>query len=77
MVAAGIMNEAVAKLPVFKSRMARFTSKWAELRAFMDNEIEERQQLQKKEQLDKTDFINAYLMEMEEQERNGKQHHFR
>lgn len=57
--------------------MARFTDKWMELRHFMDNEIQNRVELQKQEPLAKTDFVNAFLMEMEEQEQSGKKHYFK
>ncbi|KAI6184581.1 hypothetical protein M3Y97_00611700 [Aphelenchoides bicaudatus] len=74
-VGAAIMNETVSKLPIFKRRLQRFANMFHELNHFVDENIEKHQKVLD-DTKEPTNFIEAYLIEKERQEANGKQHYF-
>lgn len=74
-VSASIMNETVAKLPIFKRRLQRFVDLFHELNKFVDANIEKHQN-QLDDTKEPTNFIEAFLIEKQRQESSGKPNYF-
>jgi hypothetical protein len=74
-VSASIMSPAVAKLPIFKSRLGRFVEMFRELNEFVDANIE-KQAKTLDDTREPSNFIEAYLLEKERLDASGKPHNF-
>ncbi|KAI6196481.1 (pine wood nematode) hypothetical protein [Aphelenchoides besseyi] len=74
-VSASIMNSTIARLPIFKSRLARFVDMFHELNRFVDENIQKHVK-EFDEEREPTDFIDAFLLEMKRQEESGKPNYF-
>jgi hypothetical protein len=74
-VSAAIMNETVAKLPIFKRRLQRFVDLFHELNSFVDSNIE-KQLAELDDTCQPSNLIEAYLIEKQRQDLSGKQHYF-
>ncbi|KAI6179160.1 Cytochrome P450-33C9 [Aphelenchoides besseyi] len=74
-VSASIMSSTIARLPIFKSRLARFVDMFHELNKFVDENIQKHVK-EFDEEHEPTDFIDAFLLEMKRQEESGKPNYF-
>jgi hypothetical protein len=74
-VSASIMNEKVAKLPIFKQKLQNFVDIFNQLNRFVDFNIKKTSG-EFKRQTTPTNFIEAYLNEKEKQDSSGKCYYF-